>query len=489
MLGLKDEGRSAVNEVPKPETSVSLLKPTAKHRRRYLADILIVLAMSVLLYYGYLSTGRFASTHTDIARYQCYAEAFWHGTPELRKFPRTQCLFMRAGTSSSIVQRMKLHGQLSYIINTVEAQQSTLKPLHTLPQEYPLLTIIPFSLGMVGDAQWYRVAFPLWMALAAAIVYFILLRYSSRETAIAFAFYLVIGSWSTAVGRFDLIPAAFTLIALILAKRGRWGWAFAALALATLFKFYALLLIVPFLIVQQSRYRGSKWYAWQRWQPLGVFVLACAVVTGISFMLSIEGTLAPVSYFEFRPVQVEAFSASLLWLASFLKYPVDYVSSYGAVNIISPLSNQVDVLGLLGMGVGLSCTFWLQWRGKLGLFSASLLTLLIMIITGKVFSPQYLIWVTPLIAYIGKLHWRWLVSWGMIGFLTTLIYPYIYKAVPNIIMAPQLPVFQAVLLIRNLLVLGVVLVLLYKAARRRPSGKWNMLLDPSKEYQYSDLAA
>jgi len=118
MLGLKDEGRSAVNEVPKPDTSVSLFKPTAKHRRRYLADILIVLAMSALLYYGYLSTGRFASVHTDIARYQCYAEAFWHGTPELHKFPPTQCSFMRAGTSS-IVYRMRLHGQLAYVIDIV----------------------------------------------------------------------------------------------------------------------------------------------------------------------------------------------------------------------------------------------------------------------------------------------------------------------------------------------------------------------------------
>src|SRR6266700_1911398 len=125
MLGLKDEGRSAVNEVPKPDTGVSLFKPTARHSRRYLADILIVLAMSALLYYGYLSTGRFASTHTDIARYQCYAEAFWHGTPELRKLPPNQCLFMRADTSSSIVQRVKLHGQLSYIINTVEVHSGT----------------------------------------------------------------------------------------------------------------------------------------------------------------------------------------------------------------------------------------------------------------------------------------------------------------------------------------------------------------------------
>src|SRR5215470_8307032 len=110
MLGLKDEGRSAVSEVQQPNTSVSLLKSTERNRRRYLADILIVLAMTALLYYGYLSTGRFASTHTDIARYQCYAEAFWNGTPGLNKLPHYQCTFIEAG-SSSIVQRMKLHGQ------------------------------------------------------------------------------------------------------------------------------------------------------------------------------------------------------------------------------------------------------------------------------------------------------------------------------------------------------------------------------------------
>src|SRR5215470_17224310 len=133
MLGLKDEGRSAVSEVQQPNTSVSLFKPTARNRRRYLADILIVLAMGALLYYGYLSTGRFASTHTDIARYQCYTEAFWHGTPAFRRLPPNQCLFIKLGTTSSLVQRMKLHGQLAHVINTVEAQQSTLWPLHSLP--------------------------------------------------------------------------------------------------------------------------------------------------------------------------------------------------------------------------------------------------------------------------------------------------------------------------------------------------------------------
>jgi hypothetical protein len=489
MLGLKKEERGPINEAQKPGNGILLLKPRGRRIWQYLADILLVLAMSSLLFYGYLSTGRFSNPHTDIARYQCYAEAFWRGTPELHKFPPTQCLFIKVGTSPTIVQKMKLHGWLANVINNIESLQSPLKPMHFLPLEYPLLTIIPFSLGLLGHAPLYRVVFPLWMALAAAIIYFILVRYRSREAAIAFAFYLVVGSWSTAEGRFDLIPAGFTLIALILAKRERWKWAFAALALATLFKFYALVLLVPFLIAQQRQYHGSKWYAWQRWQPLGVFALLCAVVTGISFMLSIEGTLAPLSYFEVRPVQVESGAASLLWLASFLKHPVHFVVSFGAVNITSSLSHRVDILGMLGMVTGLLCTFWLQWRGKLGLFSATLLTLLIMIITGKVFSPQYLIWVTPLIAYIGGCNWKWLVSWGTIGLLTTLIYPYMYKAVHDIVMAPQQPAFEPVLLVRNLMVLGVILVLLYKAARGRPLNKWSAISSPGRKYQRSGLLA
>src|SRR5215469_7377375 len=240
MLGLNKEKRDPFNEVQKPGNGILLQELRGKRLWQYLPDILLVLAMSSLLFYGYLSTGRFTNPHTDIARYECDAEAFWRGTPVLHWLPPAQCLFIKTGTTPTTVQRMKLHGWPAQVINNIESHQSPLKPLHYLPQEYPLLTIIPFSLGLVAHGRWYRVVFPLWMALVAAILYFILVRYRSREAAIAFAFYLVVGSWATAEGRYDLIPAGLTLIALMLAKHERWRWAFVALALATLFKFYAL---------------------------------------------------------------------------------------------------------------------------------------------------------------------------------------------------------------------------------------------------------
>jgi hypothetical protein len=101
----------------------------------------------------------------------------------------------------------------------------------------------------------------------------------------------------------------------------------------------------------------------------------------------------------------------------------------------------------------------LQWRGRLDIFTGSLLTLLVVMITGKVFSPQYLMWVIPLIAYVGKANWRWLVSWGVVCALTLLDFPIIYVDLPHI------QKYYGVIAVRNGLMLIIVCVLLYVAAR------------------------
>jgi len=87
-----------------------------------------------------------------------------------------------------------------------------------------------------------------------------------------------------------------------------------------------------------------------------------------------------------------------------------------------------------------------------------LLTLLVVIVTGKVFSPQYLIWVTPFVAYVGKNNWKWLVSWGSVGLLTTFIYPHIYtiaSATPGVISVGQIPEFYPSVLGRGVIILAI----------------------------------
>ena len=468
-------------------------------RWKYLLDACIIVAMGTVLFWG-IST-QFPNRYNDATRYQCYAIAFWQGKAGLHALgldanPKSQCAFLNASSSTTLIQKMQERHFPSFLIKLV-ASQPTSEPFHALPPEYPLLTLIPFSLPLLAPAQWYEIVFAICMAIIAGIIYLILKRYRSMSAAIAFAIYLVLGNWATAEGRFDLIPAGLTLGAVILAARARWKWAFVLLALATLLKFYAAVLIPPLLIAQQMQLANSegdrkgarstpllsrpykdteglspavsaqqmrskdRWFAWSRWSALAVFIGTCVVVLAVSFILNVADTLVPFSYFVNRPIQVESFPGTLLWLGNFLGYSVQYTMLYQSLNFLSPLANKVSLLSTLLLGAGVLYTWWLQWRGKIDLYMACLLTMLIVLITGKVFSPQYLIWVAPLIALVGESNWKWLVSWGTVAILTTCIFPFIYIDLAHI------QAYYGVILVRDLLIVAIVCVLLFNASKSK----------------------
>ena len=430
----------------------------ASHKRAlaYILDGCIVVVMGVLLFWG--ASTQFYNQYNDVHRYQCYGTAFWYGMPALSSLPKGQCNFLQQSSSTAFAQKLQAKKYPAFLVKLVESQ-STTQSFHALPPEYPLLTIVPFSVVLPLPKDWYQGAFAIFMALMAGVIYFVLKRYRSTWAAIAFAIYLVLGSWGIAEGRFDLIPAALTLGAVILAARARWKWAYALLALATMLKFYPVVLLAPFLIAQQMQFQG-RWNSWRRLSGVGVFVGICVVLTVLSLVLNVADTLNPLRYFVARPIQVESLPATLLWLASLVGHPIQYVFTYQSLNFVSSLSSKVSLLFDVLLVIGLLYTFWLQWRGKLDIYTASLMTLLVVMITGKVFSPQYLIWIVPLVAYVGQANWKWLVSWGLVGILTTIIFPYLY--VTFLIYNKQ---YYPIVLVRDAILLVITLALLYYAGR------------------------
>ena len=442
----------------------------------YLLDTLVLLCMCGLLLYG--ASWQFHEDNSDVGKYQCYATQFWSGQVALGSFPIEQCDFILAPdpnmvviSQDALVAFLKGHGVPASIVHFVVAQSAGQpyegQPFHSLPYEYPLLTLIPLSLALLAPANLYQIAFALWMLLIAVIVYLALLRWRSRQAAMLYACILTAAGWSTLAARFDIVPSALTLFAILCAVHKRWHSSYILLALATLFKFYPAVLLVPFLITHQRAVHG-KWYVWRRWSPLAAYVLVCALVMTLSLLLNVEGTIAPFSYFGYRPVQVESFAAILLWLWSLVGHlPLHYALTYGSLNVYSPGSAFVSTLDLILLAAGLLTTFWLQWRGKVPLVTSCLLTLLIVMITGKVFSPQYLIWVVPLVAYAGVTDALWGLCWLVIGLLTTWIYPYIYLLV-RIFDVPYQAPFYPLATARNLLLLGFVVSVLLYCARQRP---------------------
>src|SRR5260370_16121941 len=152
----------------KPDPKVTSPIPSRKRTGvSFFIDICIVVLMGGLLFWG--AASQFYNQYNDATRYQCYAVAFWHGTPGLATLPQKQCAFLSATTSSSLAQKMKERKFPAFLVNLVAAQ-STSQPLHALPPEYPLLTLVPFSLALVVPAAWYQVAFAIWMAVVAGVI-------------------------------------------------------------------------------------------------------------------------------------------------------------------------------------------------------------------------------------------------------------------------------------------------------------------------------
>lgn len=437
--------------------------------RRGIVAYLPIVAAVILLFSG--ASWQIFWVHTDAARYQCYALTFWQGSQGTHLLPENQCAFLY---------------QFGMARNNVP-------PFHVLPFEYPPLTLILFSLALAAPLIYYQIAFALLMALAAILIYWLLQRYGPRGAGLACAFYLVIGAWATAEGRFDLVPAGLTLLCLIAAEHRRWILAYVALALAFLLKIYPLLLLPALFIAEQAacgrlyrpsgpltlkRLPGEIWQtlrgadSW-RWKHTLLFFGLIVTISGLFALLNFQGAVvSQLSYFANRPVQVEATGSTLLWLATLFGHPATVVYTFGSINIESDLGNIVALAWEAGFLLGYALVILWQWRGKLDIVQAFIGVILVFVVTGKVFSPQYLIWLIPLLAYNGAFNWLWLLLWTPLSLLTTVIYPYLYMQAKSATLAPYVPGFIEFVAIRNSLLVVITLAFLFnwfpQFNRRRP---------------------
>jgi hypothetical protein len=327
---------------------------------------------------------------------------------------------------------------------------------HQFPQEYPPLALLPFAFTLSSSSSFlYYWAFALWMGVIVCLSYLWLARMISHSKALVYALYLLVGTMATLLMRYDLLPALATLGALLLAERKRYFWAYTLLAVGVLLKLYPAFL-VPVVMAAQWREPLPMRDLWQRGKPVltgvGLFVFLLALGFGVPLLINPQQAASVFQYNLARPIQVESAPGSLLWLGTAFGFPVQGIVSFGSLNLVGPLENPLKLLSLAALVGGSLLVYWRVLSGKLTAGPAFLAVIGVVLVSNKVLSPQYFIWILPLVAYVVGLDLLWII----ICLLTTLIYPFLYHVYYHVDNQITNPVFLWAIAIRNALLLVAV---------------------------------
>ena len=292
-----------------------------------------------------------------------------------------------------------------------------------LPVEYPPLSLLVFTLSVLPPIQDFASVYATWMAIIFVAGYFAFRRFSSPSRATAYAVYLLLGATGALLGRYDLIPALLTVAALWAANRRRFMLAYLLLTVGALLKLYPLVL-VPLLLIEHWRFLVTHQRPWRAPLAKGVAMVAGLVAASfaVGFALAGWNSLSTFAYASGRPLQVESFGATLLWLGSFAGFPSVTEHGWNSYNLVGPLDGGIIALLSASGLAALGWIYWRAWRGQLELGRAFLAVVCVTLLSSKVFSPQYLIWVLPLVVETEGIDILWLLICGC----TTVIFPILY---------------------------------------------------------------
>lgn len=352
-------------------------------------------------------------------------------------------------------------------------------PYRDFPLEYPPLALLAFvlpwllaagrALGYSGYA-WHFLVLNVLLStlLALALARLATLSWPARSPARAVGAYtlLVILSAPLLPWRYDLFPALLTLLALLCVLAGRPTLAGLWLGLGIAAKLYPIMLLP----ICAAYYLAGRSYRSLFRLFLGS-VIATVVVLLPYLLIDPGGWLSFLRYHQLRGLQLESLPAGAILLAHTLGFArVELVFTYGALQLVSPLADvavtwQPIVFSLVSGVVFVSC--WGRFRHEYAtsgaiadasLIAYVVIALLAFIVTNKVFSAQYIIWLLP---FVPLLRPRQIVALTILCGLTIVIFPFLY--------ADLLALQVALVVLLNLRNALMVAVMCWLLAERLPA--------------------
>ena len=329
---------------------------------------------------------------------------------------------------------------------------------HTIPYrdfrlEYPPGALPVFMLtSYLAKGGDFRATFQVLMLVCFVLMVLTVLAVGGRRAAVLAAIApLLLGS--VILSRFDLWPAMLAAAGVALLALGAPAGAAVLLATAFAAKLWAAAL-VPLAVVwiwkRDGRRRALEW--------LGVTVLVAAAWFG-PFVIASPAGVGHMFYLQLaRPLQIESLGSSLLIALHHIGgTSLQVVSTFGAQNVsgtgvgaVTFLTSALELASLAGI-------YWLFARGeptvdRLLLSCAAVTTTLIAF--GKVFSPQFLIWLIPLVPLARRLP-----VWALFALVLVLTQVYFPRRYWDYVALH--PTETWLVLVRNLTLVGVLAALVY----------------------------
>ena len=270
--------------------------------------------------------------------------------------------------------------------------------------EYPVLTgllmevaswLTPHSGGLQTREQVYWLANAAMLMACTAVIAVCVARTHRRRPWDALLVALAPAFALTATINWDLLAVALTAAAMLMWSRGRGLAAGVLLGLATAAKLYPVLLLGPLLVLCL---RAGRWRAF--WEATGGAAAAWLVVN-VPVMITTqggglhlrEGWKQFYTFSEERPVD---FGSLWLIISQRTGNPMDDVNDYAMI---------LMVLACAGVAALALCA---PRRPRFA--QLAFLVIAAFVLTNKVYSPQYVLWLIPLAA-LARPRWRDFLVW------------------------------------------------------------------------------
>jgi uncharacterized membrane protein len=288
-------------------------------------------------------------------------------------------------------------------------------PYRDFFMEYPPGALVVFLPADAFGASHYNAAFKTLMALCGAativLVALLLVRLGATRARLWLALALFalspIALGPISLNTYDAWPALLTLAALLLLVAALPLAAFALLGLAFAAKVYPVVLLPPALtFVWRTADRRAALRA------LGAFALVAAVLILPFLALSPHGLEESFRAQAARALQVESLGGSLLgvadrlgWYSATVVHRTGHAISY---DLVGTLPRAVGALSSAAQLLAVLLVSWLYARGRdrpqrlVIAFAASVAGFLAFT---RFFSPQYLVWLIPLVVLLWPPEW------------------------------------------------------------------------------------